>query len=299
MAHLASGQIIGSNGLPGDAGASRIIEALELVYSSNTANELRHKASEFLEQQKEDDNAPYRGYLLALDNSSSPLIRHYGLSLLEYFIRRKWHDLSDEQTQLLRKWVIDLSDRVQSTDATYLRNKLAALWAEIAKRSWAVDWMDMDQALLNLWNQDLTHKELVLVVLETLSEDVFYREDLASALRGNEINDALVEVFTPLAVLDEFPNRDGHPELRAGDEGWLYRFSSFLDWCIQGDQRQEKIVQECALKALAALKSAMSWSIKKAISMTHCVDTICKTLSSADGQILLVWRSLNLCLTRR
>lgn len=286
MAGVASASGI-ANGT-GDAGISSIVAALELVYSANTTNQLRHEASEYLESLKQDDNAPYRGFVLTADANNSPLVRHYGLSLLEYFIRHKWMDLSDEQTKYLRQWVLELAGKITPNDASYLRNKIAALWAEVAKRSWALDWMDMDQALLKLWNLDIIHKDLVLTVLETLSEDVFYREDLASALRGNEINDVLVEVFTPLAVLDAFPNRDGHQHLRAGEEGWLYRLSSFLDWCIGGEQSHEKLVQDCALKALAALKSAMSWSIKKAITSTHCVDSICKTLSSSDSQILLV-----------
>lgn len=270
-------------------GMADIIHALEVSHSPMSSNALRAEALQYLESQKQDEHAAHTGFLLASDINNSPLIRHFGLSLLDHVLLHTGFALLSSQIMEIKEMIMELSRRIQPTDPSYYRNKVAQLWAEVAKRSWGIDWNGMDQDLFNLWNGSALHKELVLSILETLSEDIFYREDTASSLRGTDLNRALVEIFTPLAVFQEtFPEREHHrQEIRYLDDGWLSRICVLMGECL-GSVNTSREAKDCTLKALAVLRSALVWSIPKAIISCDIVTAICRTLTLQNENILLV-----------
>jgi exportin-5 len=277
-----------ATGALADSNMSDIIQALELIHSASSTNELRRRALSFLESRKQEESAAQNGYMLASRSDNPPLVRYFGLSLLDHVLRHTSFVLSGDQVANLRGMILELSGSIRSEDPSYYRNKVAQLWAEIAKRSWGLDWLDMDESLAKLWDASLLHKEFVLTTLETLSEDIFYREDTVSSLRGTELNRALVEIFTPLAVFEEvFPERDRRVELRYGSEGWLSRTCNFLDACLENLQTSS-IAKDCALKCLAVIKTGLVWAIPKAVVSCHCVASICRTLTSQNDQVLVV-----------
>jgi exportin-5 len=280
---------MGANGQSGD-GMADIIQALEVSHSPTSSNQLRKEALQYLESKKQDGLASRNGFLLASNVDNSPLVRHFGLSLLDHVLLHTGFALSSTQIFDLKEMVIQLAQRIREEDPSYYRNKVAQLWAEVVKRSWGIDWNAMDQDLFNLWSATALHKELVLTVLETLSEDIFFREDTASSLRGSDLNRALVEIFTPLAVFREtYPERDQHRlEIRYQEDGWLSRICILLEECI-GSVNTSRQAKECTLKALAVLRTALVWSIPKAIISCNIVTTICRTLNSQNEHILLVY----------
>ncbi len=166
-----------SNQANGMVSNDQICRALEVIHDARSSNSLRQKASDYLEQIKSDEEAPYHGYQLAVDKTQVAIVRHYGLSLLENAVRQRWADYSVEQSTMVRNWELSLAQNISDQDPFYIRTKIASIWVEIAKRSWALDWMDMDERLVQLWEGPLASKELVLTILETLSEDVFGPDD--------------------------------------------------------------------------------------------------------------------------
>ncbi|PLB38415.1 karyopherin MSN5 [Aspergillus candidus] len=275
-----------SEGDLSEAGMTDLVRALELIHNPSSTNELRREALTFVEAQKESESAPRNGFLLASRPENSPLVRYFGLTLLDHVLRHTTFT-STEQVTNLRDLVLKLAESVRPEDPGYLRNKVPQLWAEIAKRSWGLDWIRMDDTLVQFWGASLVHKELVLSILETLSEDIFYREDTVSSLRGTDLNRAMVEICTPLSVFEEiYPKRDHYVELRCGPEGWLSRTCQFLEDCI-GSLQGSKEAQNAALKALATLKSVLVWSIPKAIISSNCVPTIVRAFTCQDEQVLL------------
>jgi exportin-5 len=276
-----------NNGNDTSQSTSAILHALELIHSPTSDNDIRREATEFLNQQKDADEAYRPGFHLAADHGRPPIVRHFGLSLIEHTIRLKWHDLTDDQTAQVRGWTMELAHNISEADPPYIRNKVAQLWVELAKKSWAIDWLDMDQVLLALWGENLTSKELVLTILENLSEDTFAREDSAAALRGQELNTALVGIFTPAAqfagglVVGKTSIR-----LRANDEGWLARVVEFIQESVLNASTRQ--VRVCLTKALATLRSALSWMMLPAIVSTHALPAICTSLSVQDTDVLMV-----------
>ncbi|ORY67085.1 armadillo-type protein [Pseudomassariella vexata] len=270
----------GRNDTNGVAVLPRIHEALQLIHNPYSDNVARQEAQRFLEDVKNTNEAPSHGYTLASDKSQAPVVRHYALSLLEHAIKHKWEQYTKEQAVALRNWVLELSRNVSREDPGYLRNKVAVLWVEVAKRSWVADWMDMDTLLVQLWQvpDSAVHKELVLLILETLSDEIFNGDDAVVAVREGVLSKASVEIFTPAAVLLEtFPKRQPGPEVRCGDEGWLRRITDFLGQCLAGDLQNEEI-RNCAVRGLTVIHSLMPWVIPNAATATGCVPVVCDAL---------------------
>ncbi|KAH8706815.1 armadillo-type protein [Ilyonectria robusta] len=262
---------------------TKIHQALEVVHSPFSTNDARRQAQAFLEEVKDIAEAPMQGYNLASDKAQSPVVRHYALSLLEHAIRYRWNSYTQEQADAVRRWVLELGQSVSREDPSYLRNKTAQLWVEVAKRSWGAEWMDMDAMLCQLWQipDSAVHKELVMFVLENLSDEVFTGDDSVVAMREGVLSKACVEIFTPTAVLVEaFPHRQPGPEVRHGHEGWLSRLSEFLNYCINSAPKDNEEVKSCTLKGLSVFLSLMPWAIPKAVSAAHCVDIMCAGLAS-------------------
>ncbi|KAL4901384.1 hypothetical protein BDW74DRAFT_160372 [Aspergillus multicolor] len=269
-----------------DGSMADIVRALELIHNPSSTNELRREALQFVESQKGSPSAAHNGFLLASRRENDALVRYFGLTLLDHVLRNTSFTATDELA-ILKDIVLKLAESIQPEDPAYIRNKIPQLWVEVAKRSWGLDWLDMDQRLVQFWNASLVHKELVLLILETLSDDIFYREDTVSSLRGTDLNRALVEIYTPLAVFEQaHPERDNHVENRCGDEGWLTRICEFLQQCI-GSIQHSKEAKDAALKALANLKSVLVWAIPKAVHSSGCVQSIASAFTCTDEQVLL------------
>ncbi|QUC18798.1 uncharacterized protein UV8b_03039 [Ustilaginoidea virens] len=292
MSLHAGGASLTSGGDPphGEDGQilSRIHQALEVVHSPYSSNDARRQAQSFLEEVKDVSTAPFQGYRLASDKSQPSVVRHYALSLLEHAIRYRWSTYSEEQSTTLRNWVLELSQAVSRQDPTFLRNKTAQLWVEVAKRSWGAEWMDMDSQLFQLWQMpdSAVHKELVMFVLETLSDEVFTGDDSVVAMREGVLSKACVEIFTPTSVLAEaFPNRQPGPDVRHDAQGWLGRVSDFLNFCINSDRKDDVEAKGCALKALSVFLSLMPWAIPKAIAAAQCVNVMTTGLASSHVEV--------------
>lgn len=275
-----------ATGSDGDLAAesSKILQALEIIHSPSTKNEVRKQASDYLESLKSNDAAASYGAFLGSDPSKPPLIRHYGLSLIEHTVRHKLHHQTESQNAQVREWVIDLGKSLAENDPPFVRNKVAELWIELAKRTWALEWFDLDQYLVDFWSGELRHKDLVLTILENLSDDVFVRDDSTAILRGPDLNGGLVEIFTsPDDFVGGLKVNNEVIRLRAGEEGWLARISSLLEVASSGDNASKQTV----LKCLATLRSAMGWLMTPAISHTNTLSKICSCLSSQDPDVLI------------
>ncbi|RKF77437.1 Protein MSN5 [Golovinomyces cichoracearum] len=268
---------------------AQIQEALRVVHGSFSTKEARSEASAFLDHIKTDDRAPGHGYNLASDNTQQPLVRHYALSLLEYAIKYKWPEYSEIQETTLREWVIHLARCILPTDPAYLRNKIAQLWVEVAKKSWGLTWKDMDELLFRLWDMpDIVNKEFVLFTLEMLSDEIFNKEESTIIMRGDFLQKGCIEIFAPVTAYSEaFPNRERDFPIRYGEDGWLVRVGKFLDYILENNLYQAPQTMRCVVRALSIYKSVMSWTFSAAIASSSCVHYMTKTLAVSNVSIQL------------
>ena len=284
-----NGSIAAQNGDRGKTSTvDEIIQALEIVYDPRSRNDVRKQASLYLDGVKSADGASYQGFKLASAKMQPAVVRYYGLSMLEHTLQHKWTDPDTTQSMTLRSHVIQLAQDIGPEDPLYLRNKIARVWVELAKRDWAFGWIDMDELLGKMWEESATKKELVLVILETLSDDIFAHEDTVASLRGTELNKACVEIFTPVSVLSEFfPTRETSPNVRYGSEGWLSRIGHLLQRCASNSQ-DSSISEGCTIKALSTLRAVFVWAVPKALVVTQSVHHICSVLAVSGMPAKLV-----------
>lgn len=275
---------------------SQIRQALEATYDARSTNEIRRAALDFLDTAKKRPDAPQHGYTLASDTSQQPAIRHFGLSLLEFALRYKWEHYGQSEAEALRGWILSLAQDVSKSDPQYFRNKVASLWVEIAKRCWAADWLDMDALLMALWetsegSKQLVYRQMVLYILECLSEDICNREDPVAGLRQEVLGQALNEIVIPSALYrDHLASRGSSQDVRHTQDGWLARMCAFLSQCStvtsQGDQR----VIVSSLKTLEALRPTVTWLSLRALTETQCVESLYKMLAVGDAALRTVNR---------
>src|SRR5579871_1090234 len=166
-------------------GLSEVLAALKIVHDPSSSNSARQEASFRLDDAKRGPQAPAQGFEIASNTNNDDTLRHFGLSMVEYYIKYVWDGRNDAEL-VLRNYVVQLGRDIRPQDPPYIRNKVAQLWTELAKRSWADQWMDMDEILVKILPMSITHQLLVLTILETLVEQVFNREDPAAGVRGGD-----------------------------------------------------------------------------------------------------------------
>jgi exportin-5 len=152
--------------------------------------------------------------------------------------------------------------------------------------------MDMDEQLAKLWEMSFIHQELVLTILETLSEDVFNQEDYAAGLR-QDLGSALARICVTAAVVEEQDRlSDAFSQLRYGQDGWVQRLGDYLKWCLDNLEQQGDQIQSCIIKTLTTLGSICSWITLKALqsnSQCHpCVEHVCYALVVGNTSIRTV-----------
>ena len=281
-----------NEGLPNGDGRGdkkeQILHALEVVYDPRSLNETRFKATNFLEHIRSDNDAPFFGFGLAKSTEQSGIVRHFGLSLIDYAIRFRWSSYGDEEARTLREWVLGLAHGSVPDDPPFVTNKIAELWVEIAKRAWGLDWVNMDEALVQMWSGTTAQKEMALVILSILSEEIFGVDDAIVGLRGNDLKRVCVDIFTPVDVLgQQFPNRESTLNVRHGSEGWLGRMAEGLNSCVN-DGRVDAGLYSLTLKLLSTFRSVVTWIVPNALVTTKSLLPIFLCLKVSDVQIQLV-----------
>jgi len=269
----------------------RIHDALAATYDPRTSNEERNQTLQYLSELKSQPESPKYGFTLASDLSQQSFTRHFGLSLLEASIRYYWNGHSEEQVQTLQQWVATLAHNVRSQDPAYFRNKVASLWADMAKREWTGSWMDMDEMLASLWDTSdndkiMVNRVLVLCILETLSVDICVREDTIAMLRQEELGQALNEIMIPQVLFTKHVDSRGKAqEARFTQDGWLSRMCAFLSSLAGSYSVTNEMVTTCATLTLEALKPTLVWISLDAVLETNCVDCLFQALAYGDESV--------------
>ncbi|KAK3111060.1 karyopherin, partial [Teratosphaeriaceae sp. CCFEE 6253] len=263
--------------------------ALAATLDPRIPNQVRRDAYTFLEHLKSQPDAPHHGFVLAADGTQDDAVRYYGLQLLEYPLRYRWNDYGPAQTEQLRSWVQSLAGDLPGGDAVYIRNKIAQLWVELAKRCWGGEWMDMDALLLVIWEdgggeggveEGGVGKAFVLYVLEMLGEDIVSSEDAVAGLRLETLGAALNEVVITRGLYEEHVKTKGArgQEVRCEGPGWLARICGFLADCLKQlqlrgaqDVKTAREMAQCAAQALRALRPMLAWISLRAALEADCI----------------------------
>lgn len=274
-----------------------------------------------MENIKQHEESPFWGYQLALpDNHYDYIVRHFGLSLLQSTISRNYthYDLNKQLT--IRNWVIELLNKLLEKDPHYLKEKIAFLWVDIAKRCWGKalrhtkyskenelfsedalleSWGSFDKDLYNLWNLNTSARELSLIIFRTLFEDIYLLEDPIASSRSRELTSLCPEVITSQKILNiKYEPNEQLSMFRNSDEGWLNIWSSFLAECL--DNIEQDSNKNFVIKILQTLKTCLQWVLPLAIRDTRILERLSQCFMYDNDVTIrtLATESLHALLTR-
>ncbi|PSK50357.1 hypothetical protein B9Z65_301 [Elsinoe australis] len=285
---------------------AKIEHALQASYDPRTSVEVRQEALKYLEELMNTHEAPQHGFTLAHNSSLPAHARHFGLSLLEMALIRRWDQYGSDEVDAIRGWVIELAVSMRPDDPSYIRNKTALLWVELAKRTWADTWLDLDNMLLQLWNIPPTdqryhcNKVFVLYVLECLSDDICIRENPVAMLRQEDLGHALNEVVIPPLLYREYKEGDDDLAVRQSEPGWILQTCRLLQDLAANESRLDgATVTSIITRALESLKPTSVWVSFEAIIQTECIDCVFQTLAYGSETVRVASVELLLAIFNR
>lgn len=272
-----------------NAGASQIIDALNIIYSPKSNNAQRLEAQKFLDHVRTLEESPLWGYEIALNNNENHILKYFGLNLLEYNIKKNWNSYNNEKRQHLKKWILELNYQVTVSDTRYIKEKLASLWVEITKRIWGealketnptdeqlIDsWVDMDSNLHQLWNINDSCREVTLIIFRILFEDVFLLDDMMVLKRMTIIQPLCVMIVCPMDIfITKYKFSEKWTLFKANSEGW---FSVWLP------ELRNAIINKNAdyiIRLLETLKTCLNWPLSEVIIKNDILTTLLQCLAT-------------------
>ncbi|CAL1704171.1 unnamed protein product [Somion occarium] len=113
-----------------------------------------------------------------LEHSTFPQAKYIGLQILEKLITTKWKTLPEGQRQGIRNFIVGITVKVASDEATLRRektyvNKLNLALVQILKQEWPQNWPTFISELVESSKTNLSLCENNMVILKLLSEEVF------------------------------------------------------------------------------------------------------------------------------
>lgn len=268
----------------------------------------RLEAQKFLDRVKIHEESPFWGYQISFNNPTDYILKHFGLGLLENAVKNNWTDYDNEKRIALRKWIMELNYRVTKDDPRYVKQKLAFLWVEVAKRTWgealkedspneeqlANSWSDMDNNLTELWNIGEASRELTLIIFKILFEDVFLLDDLTVLKRMTIIQPLCVMVVCPMDIFaTKYKFTDKWTLFKANREGWFALWVSELNSALA--QRNAEYV----IRLLETLKTCLNWPLSEVIIKNDIFETLLQCfLSNIPKAQSMALDSMHILLTR-
>lgn len=171
----------------------KLIAAVETVMNSSVSHQERILAHKVCDDFKENPSMSIKYGLILARKGYSPIIRHFGLQLLEHSIKYHWNDLlSDERDEMKKSAMELISNGTQGilVEAYHIKDAVSRITVEILKRDWPQLWPTLLRDLETLCHQGETETELVLMVFLRVVEDVIIFQSIPQQ-RRREIQQTL------------------------------------------------------------------------------------------------------------
>ena len=174
----------------------QLVSAVKAMMDPMTPSQLRYEAFSNCERFKE-TASPDLGIQCAimLSANGDPIVRHFGLKLLEDVIKLKWNVMSPQQKLYVKEHAMSsMENGVKDIlkDPIHIKDAIARNIVEIAKREWPQQWPSFLAELESLSSKGSdAATELVMFVILRLVEDVAVLQTLEQHQRRKEIYQAL------------------------------------------------------------------------------------------------------------
>ncbi|KAE8600179.1 hypothetical protein XENTR_v10013121 [Xenopus tropicalis] len=164
----------------------QLVRAVTVMLEPESRQEYRLEALKFCEEFKERSPLCVPCGLQLSNRSHSPCVRHFGLHVLEHVIKFRWNDMSREEKVCLKDSVMDLISHGMHPileEESHIKDMMARIVVEMAKREWPQHWPDLLNELDSLTRVGEAQTELVMFILLRLAEDVVTFQNLPTQRR--------------------------------------------------------------------------------------------------------------------
>ncbi|KAK7104837.1 exportin-5-like [Littorina saxatilis] len=179
---------------------STLVAAVEAVMNPAATQQDRAAAHQVCEEFREKSPACLECGLVLAGQQNSPIVRHFGLQLVEHFIKFRWTEISDAQRDTLKTKTLELIDQGTFNllkEEAHVKDAVSRILVELMKRVWPQLWPDLFQNLNEICQHGATQTELVLKVFLRLVEDVVAFQTIPPQ-RRREILQALTSTMQEL-----------------------------------------------------------------------------------------------------
>ncbi|XP_056022649.1 exportin-5-like [Ostrea edulis] len=226
--------------------ARELSDSIETILNPSSTQNVRQNAHKICEEFK--DSSPFCvpvGLVLA-EKAYKPVVRHFGLQLLEHAIKFRWNNMKTEEKEYLKKNALQFMATGTLgilEEEFHLKDAVARITVELAKREWPQLWPSLQEDLYKLCQMGETQTELVLKVYLRLVEDAVLlqtiphqrRREIMLGLTANMKD--LFEMFIQFlrnhtSLATEYVKSDpqkSKSHLRVS-EAVLYTMAGYLDW---------------------------------------------------------------------
>ncbi|CAH0560661.1 unnamed protein product [Brassicogethes aeneus] len=182
--------------------AADLARAVELTLSPEASQSDRLKAYNACESFKETSPlCAEAGLFLAAGTQNSLISRHFGLQLMEYTVKYRWTQISQQEKLFIKENAMKLLAAGGISEEPHMKDALSRVIVEMVKREWPQQWPDLLNELSNACQCGEIQTELVLLVFLRLVEDVALLQTLESNQRRKDIYHALT---ANMATIFEF-----------------------------------------------------------------------------------------------
>ncbi|XP_045492853.1 exportin-5 isoform X2 [Colias croceus] len=201
--------------------ADELSRAVELTLNPTIAHEARNQAYNACESFKE--NSPWcaqAGLLLASTAHYSPVVKHFGLQLMEHTVKYRWTQITQAEKLFIKENAMKLL-YMGGWETGHLNDALARVIVEMIKREWPQQWPTLLSELSDACSRGHLHTQIVLHVFLRLVEDVATLQTLEQHQRRKDIYQALTsnmaEIFAFFMRLIELHVQEFREKTAAGD----------------------------------------------------------------------------------
>uniref|UniRef100_A0A8C9VMM6 Exportin 5 n=1 Tax=Scleropages formosus TaxID=113540 RepID=A0A8C9VMM6_SCLFO len=164
----------------------QLIKAVNVMMDAESSQRYRLEALKFCEEFKEQCPFCVPCGLQLADKSQSPVVRHFGLQILEHVIKFRWNTMPQQEKVQLKNCAMGLLSNGTHfilEEESHIKDALSRIIVEMIKREWPQQWPDMLKELEDLSKLGESQTELVMLILLRLAEDVITFQTLPSQRR--------------------------------------------------------------------------------------------------------------------
>ncbi|XP_073484791.1 exportin-5-like [Aquarana catesbeiana] len=164
----------------------QLVRAVTIIMEPGSTQEHRLEALRFCDDFKETSPMCVPCGLHLAEKTQPPVIRHFGLQVLEHVVKFRWNAMERKEKMCLKDSVMGLiagGIRPILEEEGHIKNVLARIVVEMIKREWPQHWPNMLKELDTLTKNGEVQKELVMFILLRLAEDVVTFQTLPAQRR--------------------------------------------------------------------------------------------------------------------